>query len=175
MSKNAIAIGIYDNMDAEDIVQDVLADIWVNKQVLLDNKITHKESLNAFLIEKITGKIANLNKKHDRNISLDVPIANEKDILNNYIFDEEIEKIEWNEFSEILNTIIKELPTPLRFTSYLLLKKQYGEYDTARVMGVSTHQVKLYFDVAKKRINENLKKYYSFDFNIGKHDLKNSI
>ncbi|CAK7023925.1 hypothetical protein KCV26_02535 [Petrimonas sulfuriphila] len=87
MSKNAIAIGIYDNMDAEDIVQDVLADIWVNKQVLLDNKITHKESLNAFLIEKI----------------------------------------EWNEFSEILNTIIKELPTPLRFTSYLLLKKQYGE------------------------------------------------
>lgn len=63
MSKNAIAIGIYDNMDAEDIVQDVLADTWVNKQVLLDNKITHKESLNAFLTEKITGKIANLNKK----------------------------------------------------------------------------------------------------------------
>lgn len=63
MSKNAIAIGIYDNMDAEDIVQDVLADIRVNKQVLLDNKITHKESLNAFLTEKITGKIANLNKK----------------------------------------------------------------------------------------------------------------
>lgn len=92
MSKNAIAIGIYDNMDAEDIVQDVLADIWVNKQVLLDNKITHKESLNAFLIEKI----------------------------------------EWNEFSEILNTIIKELTHPFEIYVLFTPKKtirRIGKHD----------------------------------------------
>lgn len=153
--------------EAEDVVQDTLMELWENNQDLLHD-ITHKESLDTYLIEKITGKIANLNRKVGRN----VPLEDRVSILNDFLFDTDLDKLELREYYEVIEKITQELPVPLRFTVFLLFTKRYSEKDTDRMLGVTIHQVRQRMQTAQAIMRKKLQRYYPLEIDIGNWNLK---
>lgn len=147
-------------MDAEDAVQELLTDVWSNKERLA-GKIDNSEKLMAYLIMSLKGKISNLHRKNAKSIPLEDETLEDRELIDSFV-DESIDPVEIKEYVNIMDGIISnKLPYFQRSVIYLHRTKHYDFPDIARMLGISEKTAKKHLSNAFDIIHKELPKYYN--------------
>lgn len=149
--------------ESEDIVQDLMVNVWEHRELLVEKGITTKEELDYYLFSELTNIIANLNKKNKRNVSFEEVFAGNSDLLP-YLEDTGVDSLEMSEYEQIVYTHAKhKLPSLLKQVFFLDHEKGYKNKEIARMIGVSKNTVVKYKRMANEMVESIVRKYYGLD------------
>lgn len=143
-------------MEAEDIVQELFADLWQCRDELFPVEIQNREQLVKWLLSKLRGRVSNFKKRKSRTVDFEDKNYSGEIQLNAVDDDGPQEELERKEFDEKMEEVINGLPREMRIVYNHKVKKGYNLQQIASEMGVTITQVREYFDKAKTVIEEKM-------------------
>lgn len=153
-----------DKMDAEDLVQDLFAMFWKERRELKDKGIDCKEKIEQHLVGRLTGQIANFNKRRNL-VEKSSKILFHESLSGHdaQLIDEGLDTLELKEYQFIVSNTVRRLHYP-HYSIYQLLKeKKHTIKEVSQMLGMTPKTVSKYRKEAVNFINNAIRKHYGFE------------
>lgn len=139
------------NLAVEDIVQDVLLQVWENPPKLQDSK-----KLPSYLYAMVRNRCLN----HIRSLSNHQKFADDELTMDDWEVDESVNQIKAEVYREIMQSVEK-LPTRAQEVFKLSYLTQLREVEIAERLNISVNSVKTHKKRAKEILKQELKHLFT--------------